>query len=366
MKSSSHDVVLRSLYDLIDGLGEGARLPTVRDLMRKFHVSQAAVQQAFGVLASQGLVSSQVGRGTFVTRSASSLVDGTTRTAGVLDSLLILSNASMNQRCALVQNHIVEEMAASGNKVVQMSYNHTDHLLDILGSLPHFDAAILQSHYESIPIRLLHLLQQKTSALAVDGHTLSGVDIDRIGTDWEDALQMGLQRLSALGHREIGLISLDTMAQPILSVRRAFERASDDRQRGLKLHEPLLLRGLVHPTQNVAATLEEVLSELRDGKGRLPFTAALLVGISDTVGVAQTFGKLGIRVPEDLSVYILGHYDVATEHLERFTIAGSSHRDAAVQLMATIRERLASTATAPRIIYLPCRETVRSSTAAPR
>lgn len=366
MRTSSSDLVLRSLYDLMDGLEDGARLPTVRELMRSFHVSQAAVQSAFGVLAAQGLVSSQVGRGTFVTRSRGVAERAPDRTGNLLDSLLILSNASMNQRCALVQNHIVEEMATKGSKVVQMSYHHTGHLLDILGSLPRFDAAILQSHYENIPVRLLHLLQDKTTALTVDGHSLSGVDIDRVGTDWEDALQMGLQHLEELGHKHIGMVSLDAMAQPILSVRRAFERAGGDPRRDLRLHEPILLKNVIHPSQNVGGAVEEALTELRGSTGMLPFTAVILVGISDTLGVSQALEKLGIRVPEELSVYVLGHHDVVTEHLDRFTMAGSSHRDAAERLMSTIRNRLAAPAIAPQIVYLPCSETLRGSTAAPR
>ena len=358
-------MVLRSLHDLIDGLDDGARLPTVRELMKNFHVSQAAVQRAFGILAAEGLVSSQVGRGTFVTRSGTVRGDSPARAAKTLDSLLILSNASMNQRCALVQNHIVEEMAAGGSKVVQMSYHHTGHLLDLLNSLPRFDAAILQAHYENIPVRLLHLLQEKTGALAVDGHSLSGVDIDRVGTDWEDALDSALRHLSALGHRKIGLISLDTMAQPIFSVRRAFARSAHDPHNIPALQAPALLKGILHPTQNVASALDETLSGLRDFDGRLPFTAVVLVGISDIVGVSQALQKLGIGVPEELSVYVLGHHDVATEHLDFFTVAGSSHRDAARQLMATIRNRLASPGMPPQVVYLPCREVVRRSTAAP-
>jgi hypothetical protein len=46
-------------------------------------------------------------------------------------------------------------------------------------------------------------------------------------------------------------------------------------------------------------------------------------------------------------------------------MAGSSHRDAAEQLMSTIRNRLATPATPPQIVYLPCSETIRGSTAAP-
>ena len=101
---------------------------------------------------------------------------------------------------------------------------------------PDFDAAVLQSHYDSIPIRLLNLLKQKTKALVVDGHTVSGVDIDRVGTDWEDALELAVQHLCDLGHRSFGLLSINTMAQPVLAARRAFTRHAAIKRGGICIH----------------------------------------------------------------------------------------------------------------------------------
>ena len=43
----------------------GARVPSIRDLMRRFSSSQAVVGRAFDRLREQGLISSEVGRGTF-------------------------------------------------------------------------------------------------------------------------------------------------------------------------------------------------------------------------------------------------------------------------------------------------------------
>jgi DNA-binding LacI/PurR family transcriptional regulator len=367
LRTASSDIVLSALYDLIERLDEGARLPTIRDLMKSFRVSQASVQEAFSTLRDEGLVAAQVGRGTYVLkgRGASRKPETVHTDRQQLDSVLILSNSSMNERCALVQNHIVGEMSGAGSKVVQISYHHTGHLLEILNSIPKFDAAILQSHYESIPISLLHLLQDKTRALVVDGHSLSGVDIDRIGTDWEEALEMALRHLSDLGHRAIGLVSLDTMAQPILAVRRAYSRIGMRRDLDLELSSPILLEGLPHPTQSVGKALEEALSAVRDGQGRLPFSAMITVGFSDTTGIRQSLERLELRSPDDLSVYVLGHHDVPTEHFELMTMAGSTYLEAAQQLVGCIRRRLSSPELPPQVNYLECREIIRHSTGAP-
>src|SRR5262245_13182392 len=54
------------LRQLVAGMPAGARLPTVRQLMGRFSVSQHLVQSALEQLRDDGLVVSFVGRGTFV------------------------------------------------------------------------------------------------------------------------------------------------------------------------------------------------------------------------------------------------------------------------------------------------------------
>jgi DNA-binding LacI/PurR family transcriptional regulator len=358
-----------SLRDQIARLDDGARLPTVRELMRSHKVSQATVQEALIRLREEGLLTSQVGRGTYVVKDGNAAAQhdaGTgTGTGKHLDSLLILSNASLNERCVLVQNHIVGHLSRTGSKVVQISYHNTGHLLDILTSVPDFDAAILQSHYENIPIRLLNLLQGKTRALVVDGNSVAGVDIDRVGTDWEEALDLALEHLSELGHRSIALVSLDSMAQPILSVRRAFERISRRHKTDWEHIESIALGGVLHPTQQVGDALKTALGALVDRHGRLPFTAMATLGISDSLGIRQCLTEMAISCPQDLSLFVLGHHDVPTEHFGFMSMAGSSYLAAAKSLIEVIYKRIDAPRAAPQIVYLDCIAEFRESTGAP-
>jgi DNA-binding LacI/PurR family transcriptional regulator len=252
-------------------------------------------------------------------------------------------------------------LSRTGSKVVQISYHNTGHLLEILTSIPNFDAAILQSHYESIPIRLLSLLQGKARALVVDGHTVSGVDIDRVGTDWEDALDMAMAHLAGLGHRSVALVSLDSMAQPILTVRRAFDRAGRENGQWRDMRT-IMLGGVHNPTHSVGEALRRALSGLMDGEGRLPFSAMITLGLSDSFGIRHCLDGLGIDWPRDLAVFILGHHDVPTEHFGTMSIAGSSYLEGASRLVEVIRRRLETPETPPQIVYLQCAQTIREST----
>lgn len=365
LRAASSHAVLASLRDQIARLDDGARLPTVRELMRSHQVSQATVQEALTRLREEGLLTSQVGRGTYVVKDGDAATQDGAGTARHLDSLLILSNASLNERCVLVQNHIVGHLSRTGSKVVQISYHNTGHLLDILTSVPDFDAAILQSHYENIPIRLLNLLQGKTRALVVDGNSVAGVDIDRVGTDWEEALDLALEHLSELGHRSIALVSLDSMAQPILSVRRAFDRIGRRHKTGWEHAESIALGGVLHPTQRVGDALKTALGALVDRHGRLPFTAMATLGISDSLGIRQCLTEMGISCPQDLSLVVLGHHDVPTEHFGFMSMAGSSYLAAARSLIEVIHKRIEAPREAPQIVYLDCVAEFRESTGAP-
>lgn len=354
-------VILEKLTEIIDSASHGERLPTVRDLMKQYRVGQATVQEAFAILKKQGLISAQVGRGSYVIKATGSGQMQTLpeRSPSRLQSLLILSNSSMNERCALVQNLIVEKMKTIGGSVMQISYHDIDHLLLILKSIPTFDAIVMQSHYENIPVRLLAMLQAKSKALVLDGHTLSGVDIDRIGVDWSEALGMALDHLTELNHREIALVSLDSAAHPILSARRLFDRLTHWQGHRIGTHVATL-PGIQHPTQGVSEALARSLDSLRGEDGRLTVTAVMLLGVSDGMGAREVLEKLEKQAP-GVSVVLLGHPDVPTEHLDYFSIAGGNHTDGANALYETVQRRLLDRLLPPQIVYLSCQFRQRPS-----
>ena len=160
MRKTSSETVYDWLMSRIGEMNHGDRLPTVRDLMQQHGVGQGSVQEAFARLKDRGLISAQVGRGSYVVKTPST--EPKPEPSAELRSLLILSNASMNERGTRVQNRIVDDVRGQGGRVVQLSYHDGGHLMEVLQSIPSFDAAILQSYFDVIPLRLLVLLQQKT------------------------------------------------------------------------------------------------------------------------------------------------------------------------------------------------------------
>ncbi|MHA1549752.1 MAG: hypothetical protein ACTSYE_12555, partial [Alphaproteobacteria bacterium] len=104
---------------------------------------------------------------------------------------------------------------------------------------------------------------------------------------------------------------------------------------------------------------------IRNDHGHLPFTGLLFLGVSDGAGIKQAMEDLSIDVPQDLSVHILGHCDVPSEHFGAYSMSGSTAKDAISALIASVTDRLEEPHAPPRIVYLPIRRDIRQSTAAP-
>jgi DNA-binding transcriptional regulator YhcF (GntR family) len=325
--------LIDSLTQFIDRADDGERIPTVRELMKTYGVGQAAVQETLRDLQGKGLVQSYVGRGSFVVKPKSKPANQQAE-AAVLKSVLILSNVNMNARCTMVQALVANEIQALGAQVVQLSYSNTDQLLTILKGIPSFDAVIMQSHYESIPIGLLSALKNKTRALVIDGLTVAGVDVDRVGVDWLEVIGLALDHLVAEGYRRPALITIDSNAQPMVLTRRFF-----DRLRHWDLHEITtsvhILKGVIHPTQNPESLLDEALRTAAQGGA----DSFLFLGLSETVGIDAALTKSGLSLAEAEAVVILGHTDVPSEHLNKYSIAGVSHIQGAQQLVQSIVQR---------------------------
>ena len=109
----------------------GDRLPTIRELMRRFSVSQAIVQRAFDSLKSQGLIASEVGRGTYfrggsASPSSASAPAPARANNGPRSVLLLRRSVSVHRGRVLIEL-LQRRFAADGHKVLEVSYTDPDH-----------------------------------------------------------------------------------------------------------------------------------------------------------------------------------------------------------------------------------------------
>ena len=368
MRSATDD-----LEQFLEGLARdarpGDRLPTIRELMRRFGASQMLVQRAFSALKARGLIDSQVGRGTYfrgaaagpAAAPAAAAERGARERHSRVKSVLLLRRSISIARGRVLVEGLQRRFAAEGHRVLELSYTDPDHALAVLKSLPRFDACMVQSTYRTIPTALLAALKEKSDVLAVDGAALVGADVEAVGTEWGEPLALAVGWLQQLGHRRIACA---TTSQPLLATqlgRRRFE-ALAKAAGGAELTEialPLL------PDQDYAATLVRCIQERLDAAGPAACTALVAWGIEDGARLRELLAGIGVDVPGRLSVVLLGRTDLANEHAGFFHTIGCSVADQVEALYQAICARWAEPGLPHGVHFTPITVRAGASAAAP-
>lgn len=370
MQSSTLDLE-QYLDQLARDARPGDRLPTIRELMRRFGASQMLVQRALQDLKARGLIDSQVGRGTFfrgragraaVTPTGRSNPDARehARPATVKSVLLLRRSISIARGRVLVEG-LQRRLAADGHRVLELSYTDPDHALAVLKGLPRFDACVVQSTYKTIPIALLAALKEKSDVLAVDGAALVGADVEAVGTEWGEPLAAAVTLLRQQGHQRIGYA---TTSHPFLATqlgRRRFEYLKGSLP-GVELQEitlPLL------PDGDYTSALVGMLRTHLDAAAQPPFTALVAWGIEDGAQFRSLLSDAGIAVPAALSVVLLGRTDLVNEHAGFFHTVGCSVADQVEALHQAIQARWADASAPYGVRLTPVTARAGASVAAP-
>lgn len=344
----------------------GERLPPIRELMRRFGVSQAVVQRAFNSLKANGLIESEVGRGTYfrgdgAAGAVPSLKSAAAPRSPAVKSVLLLRRSISINRGRLLVEGLQRRFSDDGHRVLELSYTDPGHALSVLKGLPRFDACVVQSTYRTITIELLSALKEKCAVLAVDGVALVGADVEAVGMEWGEPLAQALALLGQHGHRSMAYA---TTSHPLLATqlgRRRFQYLCDTLGE-CRLHE-IALPHL--PDEDYEAALVAAIKDSLDGSGRPPFTALAAWGIENGARFREALSQIGVAVPAMLSVVLLGRTDLANEHADFFDTVGSSVADQVEHLYQAIRARWAEPAAPYGVRLTPVRRRPGRSVAAP-
>lgn len=366
-----------SLHDYLAELARSARpgdrLPTIRELMRRFGASQMAVQRAFQVLKTQGLIDAHVGRGTYfrggtapevaVQPSSEPVAPGAARGAGdpASRSVLLLRRSISIARGRALMEGVQQRLVAEGHRVLELSYTDPDHALAVLRGLPRLDACVVQSTYRTIPIALLAALKERSDVVAIDGAALVGADVEAVGTEWGEPLAAAVALLQRAGHTRIAYAGTSLPFLATQLGRRRFQ-ALKAQQAHLELFE---ISVPLSPDQAYADAVVEQVAALR-ADGVPPFTALVAWGIEDGARLREKLDAIGLPVPAMLSVVLLGRTDLANEHDGFFHVVGCSVSDQVQALMEALQSRWADPHAPHGVRLTPVTTRDGSSVAPPR
>ncbi len=314
---------------MADSLPVGSRLPTVRELVTRYGVSQHVVQQALQALSADGVVTTHVGRGTFVGPRTPLPSHVAVR------QVLTLLHQSQYERGDLIAQTIHQRLTAEGHTSVVLTYSDAEHAMAMLRDGPRYDSCILQPRSSVIPVRLLGLLREISNNVIVENRAVDQVDVDAISSDPGILARLILERLTSLGHRRIAWIVEDRPDYLHERASRLFEAFRF--WQGLSQAEAPLVHS---PSRNGYfgyADLAGTLSTLFRGEEGPHPTAVVLLTFETGARILEAFKSVGLAIPGDVSVVRVGTPDIESEHLGRLAVAGRPSRQAA----ETVLKRLA-------------------------
>jgi len=349
------------LDELANNARPGDRLPPIRDLMRRFGVSQMLVQRAFQGLKTKGLIDSQVGRGTYFRGDGEpTQANAGPRLQATRSVLLLRRSISITRGRVLVEG-LQRRFTADGHRVLEVSYTDPAHARTVLKGSPRFDACVVQSTYKTITIDLLAALRDKSDVLAVDGATLAGTDVEAVGMEWGEPLAKAIALLRQQGHVRIAYAATSS---PVLATQMG-------RRRFAYLQSTLVDTELDEitlphlPDENYETALVDLIKASLDASGRLPFTALVAWGIEDGAKFRQLLLEAGVAIPSSLSVVLLGRTDLANEHANFFDTVGCSVADQIESLYEAVNARWADPSIPYGVRLIPVTSRAGQSIAAP-
>ncbi|MBD0417094.1 GntR family transcriptional regulator [Oryzicola mucosus] len=315
----------------------GDRLPTVRSLMRDFKLAQPGVQRALKALKEEGLIDAQVGRGTFFVGGSAGQGAASMRSLPQKGrSVILLRRPSATQRARLVMDRLQAMVADGGDMTLEVGYSDANHARRVLQSLPRFDACVIQNSFEQMPVEMLAALRRKSDNVIVDGAWLVGTDVDAVGFEWGRPVERAVRLLSTGRHQQIHYI---TTANSFLANELGLHRYRQIREegpRGTQLRAPDLLPSL--PSREFElAVLERLAAIAREPGGER--RGVLVWGVESGQRLRAGLHARGIRVPEDISIVLLGRSDIETEREGFFHLIGYSAQEQAEALYARLKSR---------------------------
>lgn len=280
-------------------LRPGDRIPSEADLARTFKVSRITSKQALALLAREGLVLRIPGKGSYVAQESTDPRAGQRRTLGLILPVLttrheleLLRGAEAEARfngytLAIRQSDGLQESEAQA--IADLQANGVGGLIIWPVDGEYYNPAIIRLSTEKFPTVLVD-------------RNLPGIPLPAVTSDNRAGGLQAARCLTALGHREIAILSHPaSWAASIAERLDGFHIGLGEA--GIPLREGLRLLDLNHDLDLNRAQVQGFLS-------RHPEVTSVLA-VNDGVGAAAYLaaGDLGLPVPERLSIVCFDQSD---------------------------------------------------------
>ncbi|OXM17131.1 substrate-binding domain-containing protein [Paenibacillus herberti] len=313
-----------------EGLAEGNRIPTDQQLMDKFNVSKITVVNALKGLAGEGLITRVPGRGSFVSGAARA-VEATTVAGSRQAAAFTNRSTGYSVQTGLIGmvipsigDYFATRLVEGARKAIEAKGRRLAVLFSG-GKLEQEKEAIVTLQAVGAEGLLIFPVDEEQYneeilAMKVAGFPfvlldryLPGVETNYIAADGRKGMELAVDHLWELGHREIAICS-DSPLQTVTVQERIEGYMNALKQKGALINPAHIMTGF--SVDNLEDTESHPLhSMMRSGA----VSAYITLNGHLAVRMCQLAQKAGLRVPEDLSIVSFDDPTSIVEEMSHFT-----------------------------------------------
>lgn len=313
--------------DIISGVyNEGDRVPSEKELSGQFDVSRITTKKALELLAGEGLIIRQPGRGSFVKLSSHDEVE-TIENGGTVPKTeqkapligLVITDFDDSYGTALISS--IEKCTAEHScfLVLRRSFGMADieqKAIKELVKLGVDGLIVFPSQAEFFSEEILKLVLNKFPLVLVDRH-LKGISTASVSTDNVGAARIGTEYLLELGHRHIGILTPPPSDTTALEDRiEGFIQAHAEK--GVIVDRDLWINSITSTLPNsfrppnIKRDIDKIKNHISDHPN---ITALFAAEYYIALMTKEAVKELGMRVPEDISIIC---FDSPPTHIGEF------------------------------------------------
>ncbi len=283
-------------------LKPGSQLPTERQLAGKFEVSVPTVRRALAELEGEGLIRREQGRGTFVKEESQPQGE-------VANETFAMMFLDTNDLCgpAMIRGFEQECRATHRNMLLFDSENDIDRQCGMLYRLSRLNiagVAIQPVVTRPTPDYHIGLLHDRNIPVVLCHRGVAGVDAPVLSVSHEEEGRLAGQSFAEQGHRRVAFvmaIEADRLQDKwVRGLREGLQSAGGELPDEFVFTCPASLLDYDKQEESLLKTLEEMLGS------KNPPTGIFVQPDDFAYVVERTLQRMGLRVPEDISLVGLG------------------------------------------------------------
>ncbi len=291
--SVKHEYISDELKELIIDMNPGDTMLSVRQIMRRFSVSQATVISALTPLLNEGILEKRQSVGMFVTEEVMKYKPSASPV--ILFAIPRWPSVDYWQ----VEN-IFLELQEEYDFIAKVV--HFDWQDKVIQSLPAGKAdglIVLSTGGPSTPQQIKHLDSFHVPYVVL-GQSLSDIDVNTVYCDDEYEGTVAADFLIKRGHKKLAVIISDPHGPTIRARVRGFVRYSELQGAEVSIIDCGIKYGENSLTKVYEATKKLLESDQND------FTAVLVVSIEPCLSVLKAYYESDLVVPDDISIISIG------------------------------------------------------------